>query len=116
MSLGEDVFYTYRASVSSSKGSEGDVSPNRFVLLTNERLVFTELKWKKTKLNQIRKKNIYCFFIFSLSGSYSQGPDDGLSHADDSIGEEDTPPYYNKVLHLTLNPKHIHTGFDACLK
>ncbi|XP_067366759.1 tyrosine-protein phosphatase non-receptor type 3 isoform X1 [Channa argus] len=28
MSEGEDVFYTYRASVSSSKGSEGDTSPH----------------------------------------------------------------------------------------
>uniref|UniRef100_A0A3P9JL48 protein-tyrosine-phosphatase n=1 Tax=Oryzias latipes TaxID=8090 RepID=A0A3P9JL48_ORYLA len=77
MSLGEDVFYTYRASVSSSKGSEGDVSPNR------------------------------------LSGSYSQGPDDALSHADDSIGEEDTPPYYNKdalgdgdLMLICITPDH----------
>uniref|UniRef100_A0A672GAR3 Protein tyrosine phosphatase non-receptor type 3 n=1 Tax=Salarias fasciatus TaxID=181472 RepID=A0A672GAR3_SALFA len=31
MSEGEDVFYTYRASVSSSKDSEGDVSPQQFV-------------------------------------------------------------------------------------
>ncbi|XP_014862598.1 PREDICTED: tyrosine-protein phosphatase non-receptor type 3-like [Poecilia mexicana] len=30
MSEGEDVFYTYRASVGSSKDSEGDASPHRF--------------------------------------------------------------------------------------
>uniref|UniRef100_A0A8C4DZK5 protein-tyrosine-phosphatase n=1 Tax=Dicentrarchus labrax TaxID=13489 RepID=A0A8C4DZK5_DICLA len=32
MSEGEDVFYTYRASVSSSKDSEGDASPHQLVL------------------------------------------------------------------------------------
>uniref|UniRef100_A0A8C7XH73 protein-tyrosine-phosphatase n=1 Tax=Oryzias sinensis TaxID=183150 RepID=A0A8C7XH73_9TELE len=56
MSLGEDVFYTYRASVSSN---------------------------------------------------------DALSHADDSIGEEDTPPYYNKdalgdgdLMLICITPDH----------
>uniref|UniRef100_A0A8C4DZV5 protein-tyrosine-phosphatase n=1 Tax=Dicentrarchus labrax TaxID=13489 RepID=A0A8C4DZV5_DICLA len=34
MSEGEDVFYTYRASVSSSKDSEGDASPHQLVLVT----------------------------------------------------------------------------------
>ncbi|CAN9514236.1 unnamed protein product [Ophioblennius macclurei] len=60
MSEGEDVFYTYRASVSSSKDSEGDVSPQH------------------------------------LSGTYSKGPDEGLLQAEESIGEEDSSPHYNK--------------------
>lgn len=36
MSEGEDVFYTYRASVSSSKDSEGDASPQQLVSVTAE--------------------------------------------------------------------------------
>uniref|UniRef100_A0A8C7XKM0 protein-tyrosine-phosphatase n=1 Tax=Oryzias sinensis TaxID=183150 RepID=A0A8C7XKM0_9TELE len=102
MSLGEDVFYTYRASVSSSK-----------VLLTNERLNLLNSNERKQNLIRLGKKIFYCFFIFSLSGSYSQGPDDALSHADDSIGEEDTPPYYNKdalgdgdLMLICITPDH----------
>ncbi|KAM7383508.1 hypothetical protein PAMP_003154 [Pampus punctatissimus] len=63
ISEGEDVFYTYRATLSSSKDSEGDVSPHQ------------------------------------LSGTYSQGPDEVLLQADDSIGEEDgdnNSLYHNK--------------------
>lgn len=36
MSEGEDVFYTYRASVTSSKDSEGDSSPHQSVLVRIE--------------------------------------------------------------------------------
>ncbi|XP_041843632.1 tyrosine-protein phosphatase non-receptor type 3 isoform X2 [Melanotaenia boesemani] len=54
MSEGEDVFYTYRVSVSSSKDSEGDFS------------------------------------------SQHLGPDGALLQTDDSIGEEDSPPHYEK--------------------
>ncbi|XP_058503137.1 tyrosine-protein phosphatase non-receptor type 3 isoform X1 [Solea solea] len=60
MSEGEDVFYTYRASVSSSKDSEGDTSPHH------------------------------------LSTTYNRGPDEGLLQADDSIGEEESLPHYDK--------------------
>uniref|UniRef100_A0A8C2X0S8 protein-tyrosine-phosphatase n=1 Tax=Cyclopterus lumpus TaxID=8103 RepID=A0A8C2X0S8_CYCLU len=59
MSEGEDVFYTYRASVSSSKDSEGDTSPH-----------------------QLKK-------LYFLSFSYSQVTDEALLRIDDSIGEED---------------------------
>lgn len=38
MSEGEDVFYTYRASVSSSKTSEGQGSPQQLVSLITETL------------------------------------------------------------------------------
>ncbi|XP_070767375.1 tyrosine-protein phosphatase non-receptor type 3 [Enoplosus armatus] len=41
MSEGEDVFYTYRASVSSSKDSEGDASPHQFYV-TDEVLLQTD--------------------------------------------------------------------------
>ncbi|XP_022621877.1 tyrosine-protein phosphatase non-receptor type 3-like isoform X1 [Seriola dumerili] len=60
MSEGEDVFYTYRASVSSSKDSEGESSPH------------------------------------NLSGSYTRGPDEPLFQNDDSIGEEESSPQYDK--------------------
>lgn len=36
MSEGEDVFYTYRASVSSSKDSEGDASLHQLVSVTTD--------------------------------------------------------------------------------
>uniref|UniRef100_A0A8C7XJL3 protein-tyrosine-phosphatase n=1 Tax=Oryzias sinensis TaxID=183150 RepID=A0A8C7XJL3_9TELE len=93
MSLGEDVFYTYRASVSSSKGSEGDVSPNRLVLLTNERLNLLNSNERKQNLIRLGKKIFYCFFIFSLSGSYSQGPDD------DALGDGD-------LMLICITPDH----------
>lgn len=38
MSEGEDVFYTYRSSVSSSKDSDGDASPHQLVSVTTEML------------------------------------------------------------------------------
>lgn len=46
MSEGEDVFYTYRASVSSSKDSEGDASPHQLVSVTAE--VESLLAWHTT--------------------------------------------------------------------
>lgn len=50
MSEGEDVFYTYRASVSSSKDSEGDTSPHQLVSVTTDMVSqslseFSELWW-----------------------------------------------------------------------
>ncbi|XP_068998949.1 tyrosine-protein phosphatase non-receptor type 3 isoform X1 [Embiotoca jacksoni] len=60
MSEGEDVFYTYRASLSSAKDSEGESSPHH------------------------------------LSGTYNQGPDEPLLQTDDSIGEEESSPHYDK--------------------
>ncbi|XP_013871096.1 tyrosine-protein phosphatase non-receptor type 3 [Austrofundulus limnaeus] len=59
MSEGEDVFYTYRASVSSNKDSEGDATPHH------------------------------------ISGSSSEG-NGVVLQADDSIGEDDSPPHYDK--------------------
>lgn len=38
MSEGEDVFYTYRASVSSSKDSEGDASLHQLVSVTTKKV------------------------------------------------------------------------------
>lgn len=40
VSEGEDVFYTYRASVSSSKDSEGDASLHQLVSVTTNRMCF----------------------------------------------------------------------------
>ncbi|XP_072250411.1 tyrosine-protein phosphatase non-receptor type 3 isoform X1 [Leuresthes tenuis] len=77
MSEGEDVFYTYRASVSSSKDSEGDASSQQ------------------------------------LCGSYNQGPDETLLQTDDSIGEDDSPPHYDKdglgdgdLMLICITPDH----------
>ncbi|XP_038146952.1 tyrosine-protein phosphatase non-receptor type 3 isoform X2 [Cyprinodon tularosa] len=77
MSEGEDVFYTYRASVGSSKDSEGDASPHHF------------------------------------SGSNSRGTGEGLLQAEDSIGEDDSPPFYNKdalgdgdLMLICITPDH----------
>ncbi|XP_047455382.1 tyrosine-protein phosphatase non-receptor type 3 [Mugil cephalus] len=77
MSEGEDVFYTYRASMGSSKDSEGDASPHRH------------------------------------SGSHNQGPNDGLLQHDDSIGDDDSLPHYDKgalgdgdLMLICLSPDH----------
>ncbi|XP_047216559.1 tyrosine-protein phosphatase non-receptor type 3 isoform X2 [Girardinichthys multiradiatus] len=77
MSEGEDVFYTYRTSVASSKESEGDTSPHYF------------------------------------AGSKNQGPGEGLLQPDDSIGEDDSPPHYNKdalgdgdLMLICITPDH----------
>ncbi|XP_047210281.1 tyrosine-protein phosphatase non-receptor type 3-like [Girardinichthys multiradiatus] len=75
MSEGEDVFY--RASVGSSKESEGDTSPHYF------------------------------------AGSKNQGTGEGLLQPDDRIGEDDSPPHYNKdavgdcdLMLICITPDH----------
>ncbi|KAM9723839.1 tyrosine-protein phosphatase non-receptor type 3 isoform 4-T7 [Menidia menidia] len=77
MSEGEDVFYTYRASVSSSKYSEGDSSSQH------------------------------------LSGPYNQEADGTLLQTDNSIGEDDSSPHYDKdglgdgdLMLICITPDH----------
>lgn len=51
------------------------------------------------------KTSLY-FLSFSLSGSYSQGPDEVLLQVDDSVGEEDSDNsshHYNKVCNQNIN-------------
>ena len=70
MSEGEDVFYTYRASVSSSKDSEGDSSPHQLVSVTTEMLsayflgwMFLSIEWALVVLHKFNYFFVICSWI-----------------------------------------------------
>uniref|UniRef100_A0A087YGR2 protein-tyrosine-phosphatase n=1 Tax=Poecilia formosa TaxID=48698 RepID=A0A087YGR2_POEFO len=106
MSEGEDVFYTYRASVGSSKDSEGDASPHRSVPQEPMFLNVAECG----NITQPSSENAKSS---SFSGPNSQGSGEGLLQAEDSIGEEDSPFHNNKdalgdgdLMLICITPDH----------